>query len=306
VPISVPTEIEYNALVARVTTLEASGGGSTGASTLYDFGATGDGAADDTAAFNSFLAATSASQSKIGILGAGTFRFLSKPNAIPGGVKIEGASQSSTVLLRDYNETGSTPFITINSNGVTLSSFMIKSAAGRSGGSALGIISSSTYATSFIVLEDINLTSAGTDSWTNTIYIDGSAKTTAPAGVRDVQARGVYVFGSTGFSIYASAVKGLSFQGAVYSASGTGAASGGIQITGTSANKSEVVRFDLAGCNGLNLTNCDDVRIESSRIGSINGVSVNNDSSASDCRVIGEANGAVYTNWSNQSSFSEN
>ena len=305
-PATVPTEAEYQALVARVAALEAGGGSQWGAlPCIYDFGAVGDGVADDTAAHNAFMTTLNGSKRRTGYLGSGTFRLTSQPVAPTLGVTLFGDSPSSSVILRDYNGSAGVGVINIRENSVNLRSLMVKSAVGRTGGSAVSIRSTATYAASFTSLEDVVLTSDALNGWDNTLDIDGSLKTTAPSGARDISLRNVTVFGAAGFAARFASVKGLSWHGgAIFPASGNNAASGGLQITGTTANRSEIVRLDVWAANGVNLTHCDDVMLQIARIGAINGVSINNDTSANDCRVVGEITGTQLGNWSGASSYS--
>lgn len=312
-PALVTTETEYNTLSARVSALEAGGVPSGGGipnhfKCIYDYGAVGDGVADDTVAYNNFITALNNDPKKrTGYLASGLFRLSAQPVAPRYGVNLIGDSVSTCALIRDYNGVAGVGLLDIRENGISARNFGIQSAPNRTGGSAISIVSSATYSCSFVTIEDMYLTSQGNNTWDNTIWIDGTAKTTPATGARDLAFRNVNVFGANGYSVYARGAQGWTwYGGGIFPASGTNAASGGLLITGTTAVPSVQVRMDIVSVAGINLTQCNDVRIEASRIGALAGVSINNDSTAADCRVIGEVSGTVAANWTQQSSYTEN
>lgn len=270
-------------------------------STLYgsDYGIIADGVTDNTAAFNTFMAACKAGQYK-GELPLGNIVFLSKPNDIDFAWDLGGKGLNGTVLIRKYNEATPT-FGLINivaASGTKIHDMAIESAASQTGGAMVSVTSTSIFANSGIVLENLWLSTFGSDTQTYSLYIDGSLKTTAPAGVRDVSLKNVHVFGSTNYSVFLKSIIGFSWVGGgVYPAGGTGILSGGIQISGVASVKSQYVSISIVTCNGLNLTNCTNLNLEIPVIGAISGISVNNDATCSLTSVTGSLSGTVVASW---------
>lgn len=265
-----------------------------------DYYPEGDGVDDDSAEFDLFLDAVKASDSKTGCLDAGTFRFTTQADDIDSQVHLIGSGMGRTIILRDYNGTSGKGILAITegANGTKIEGMSIIAKAGTTGGAALSIKSTSSYATSFITLENLNLSTFGSNSYDNTVIIDGTAKTSAPTGVRDISFKNVHIFGANGFSLSLQSVNGFSYHGGgVYPAGGTNAASGGIAIGGTSTNKSNYMTISLPACNGLNLTNSSYGLIDCTTIGAISGVSINNDTSAAYYRTRGTPTGSVLGNW---------
>lgn len=272
--------------------------------TLYalDYGVTADGVTDDTAAFNTFMAACKAGQHK-GELPIGTIRLASKPNNIDFPWDLGGKGLNSSLLLRDYNEaSGNTGCLALveNSSGTRIHNLAIESSAGHTGGSMISAKSTDSYAISGLVFENLWLSTFGTNTQTNTFVLDGSLKVTAPTGLRDTCLKNVHIFGADGFSVILTSVLGLSWMGGgSYYAGGTNVASGGIQISGSPTNKSAFITFDTYVCNGLNLTNCEFMKLSIAAIGSISSVSINNDVTCSTTQVIGSPEAPVLGNWVN-------
>lgn len=269
--------------------------------TLYasDYGVVADGTTDDTAAFNSFMAACKAGQLK-GELPKGTVLLNSKPNNIDFPWDLGGKGINGTVIKRNYSQAGSTGCLNLvdNSSASKIHDMAIESAAGTTGGSLISVVSSASFAVSGVILENLWLSTMGSDTHTNTIIFDGSAKTSAPNGVRDTSLQNVHVFGATGVSVLMTSVSGFSwFGGGIYPAGGTSTLSGGVQITGTSSNKSTYVTMDLPTTGGLNLTYTEVCKLSICSIGVISGVSINNDTSCRTTQVIGEPAGTVVGNW---------
>jgi hypothetical protein len=265
-----------------------------------DFEPEANGTDDDTPEFNAFLAAVEASPTRTGCINAGTYRIASQPNNIDEQVHLQGTGMSKTVLLRDYNGTFGNGLLnfTAGTNGSSVSRLAIMAAAGTTGGSAIAVKSTATYPISFISFEDLYLSTFGNNTWDSTFYIDGTAKTTAPAGVRDVALRNVHIFGATNFSVNLRSVNGFAFHGGgVYPAGGSASSSGGIAIGGTATNQSHYISISLPTCGGLNLTNVNFGLIDCASIGNVGGVSINNDSSAAYFRTRGFLSGSALGNW---------
>ncbi len=263
-----------------------------------DYGIVADGITDDTAAFNTFMAACKAGERK-GELQRGTIRFASKPNDIDFNWDLGGKGLVTTVIIRDYNGTGVVGCLNLTdgSSGTRIHDMSVQSSSGKTAGSMICVTSSTTYAISGISFENLWLTTGGTDTQTYTLYIDGTLKTTSPSGIRDVFLKNVHAFGATDFAVGIQSVIGLSWMGGgIYPAGGTG---NGVVIGGinTANNKSTFINLNLSTCGGLNLTNCWYITINSPSIGLLAGVSVNNANTCSLTQIIGYPAGTVLGNW---------
>jgi hypothetical protein len=245
------------------------------------------------------MAACKAGERK-GELPRGTIRLASKPNDIDFPWDLGGKGIVTTTLLRDYNGSGTIGCLELvaGSSGARIHDMSIQSSSGKTAGSMIRGISSSGTAVSALILENLWITTQGTDTQSAGIVMDGSAKTSAPTGIRDISLKNVHIFGANGYSLQLTSVIGFSYHGGgVYSADGTATTSGGIIIAGATSNKSQYVAMGIVTCNGLNLTNCLDMNIRSAQIGSISGTSINNDGTCSFTQVQGHPAGTVVSNW---------
>lgn len=263
-----------------------------------DFGAIDDGVVDCKPAFDSLFNQVVATGVRKVLLGAGVYRFASKPISIADKIELLGCGMSSTVLLRDYAEAGTTTgLIDLQYPGSVLRGFAIKASAGSSGGSAISAIASTLLGkASAHVFEDLWLTTDAADKWANPLYIDGSLMVTGAQGARDLSFRNVHVFGCSDTSVTLKSVVGCSWKGGgLYSAGGTGVRSGGLLIDGIASNESFYLDFDTTIVNGKVTFNRDfycDVRAR------VIAGAVENNGTVIGCGV--EANfigGAVQTNW---------
>ncbi|AHB50313.1 hypothetical protein W911_14275 [Hyphomicrobium nitrativorans NL23] len=281
-------------------------------SIVDDYGAVGDGVTDDRVAFTDAFNDINA-----GVINR--LRIPTLPGASPTaptkyrisgplpiieaqGFRIDGDSMWETQLIRDYNATAGEGFIDIRgpSIGWTLSNLTIASATGRTGGSAVQVMAGATtgYTGGKSLLENLNLTAYGTNCWDYTLWLNGSLKTDAPTGLRTMTLRNVEVFGAVGYSAIISAIVGLSWHGGgCWPASGTGAQSGAILLTGSTAVPSSSVMVSILGCNGLVLSNCHHGVIDCSNIGAIGGVSVSAANTCSNFYVRGPRSGTTSLNW---------
>lgn len=265
-----------------------------------NYGIKGDGTTDNTAAFNAFMAACKAS-SKKGELPLGVIRLASKPNDIDFAWDLGGKGKLSTVLLRDYTQAGSTIGVLAlidGANGTRIHNLSVQSNTGTSGGVLISGICSSSSAIGSVTLENLYLTTTGTDTHVSVLNFDGSLRTASPIGFRGLSLKNVDCFGAVGYSVILKSVIGCSWNGGgIYPAGGTGVASGGLQITGTASVKSQYVSINLETSGGVNLTQCLDMKLDITSIGTISGLSVANDNTCSFTQVIGHNSGTVTGNW---------
>lgn len=258
-----------------------------------DFGMVGDGSTDNKTAFDNAVAAAIAGGDSL-YIPPGNYRFNSRPTIITSPVCIYGSSMSSTVLERNYNQAGASGFITIQGLGVTLRGMSINAVAGTTGGSAVEISSTASLAVSFAVIEDVSMSTYGTNTWENTLLISGTSKTSAPIGTRDLALKNVHVFGALTKAVMVSGAVGLSWHGGgIYNAGGT---DGGLTITGDATVNSYYGQYSLNVISGdIVLSNCIYQTISAPVI--TGGVLTS--STAQYCKVRGTITGTVQNNWAN-------
>lgn len=281
---------------------------------VSDYGAVGDGLADDTAAFVAAIADINSGANNRLYLpsrpGAGPtnptkYRLCSQlPTIQSQGFRLSGDGIWETQILRDYNGVNGVGCIDVRgaSLGVEIESLAIASAAGRSGGHALHFMADggSGYTGGKTSLRNLNLTSYGTDSWDSTLRFNGTLKTVDPIGWRTTVLQNVEVFGANGYSVQLSAVVGFSwFGGGIWPATGTTPQSGAMLITGTPAVPSSNISMQMESCNGIVLNNCHHGIIETPIIGSVNGVSVSSDATCDRFWVRGFRTGSASLGWTN-------
>lgn len=274
-----------------------------------DFGAAGDGVTDDRNAVANWLA-------ELMDYSGGRFTGIAMPgqvyrigSALPDLTKritILGPGCSGISFVRDFvGTTGKGLFhLTGDAGGDAstskISGFGVASSTGSSGGALISVASTSTAALSAIVFEDLWLTTQGTDTHANTIYIDGTAKTTGAVGARDLSVRNVHVFGAAGYSAVFLGAVGFDWKGGgFYPAGGTGVGSGAIQLNGIVGVETQQVMMTTSTCAGLTVVNAKNCEIHCPIIGAVSGVSVNNAASAVNIMVYGNPSGTVLGNWTN-------
>ena len=219
---------------------------------VKDFGFDGTGGTDNTAKFNTMLAALSGSESVTVRFPAGQYHFASKPNNISSSVKFVGDGISNTRLFRDFacasDGEGLFNFVG-GANGSSISQMSIESngAPGGATGCLISLIASASDAPDFCRFSDLYLTSNSTDAYK--IFIDGSLRTGSPSGVRDTFISNCSIFGGGNGGVYAKSV--VSFHMTSCDTFPAGGVSGKIVITGITGNKSNYVNIDGAYLNGL-------------------------------------------------------
>jgi hypothetical protein len=183
---------------------------------------------DNVAAFNIARQAAATRRGTI-YFPHGSYRFNSKPGGIYGGVTIE-CEDIVTFLVRNYSEgTPGVGFLDMDvantgdltNGGGGVKSCGIYAESGTTGGAAINMQSSSTSGQGFIYLSKLYITGAGTFAYG--ARADGSLKTSAPAGVRDISITECNFFQSTVAGIILLGFNNaLIASTAVYVASGDG------------------------------------------------------------------------------------
>lgn len=264
------------------------------------YGAIGDGVADDAAALAAMIADVNAQNVGPVFVPNGVYRIMSPPPMVTAPIHLRGVSHSSTEFVRDYNAATGSALLHLsgNCNGSLLEDFAIRAEAGTSGGAAMILASTASVALSFVSLSRLVLSTRGSDSFANTLVCDGSLKTTAPAGLRDLSLFNVSVFGATSHSVDLVSVIGLDWSGAgVFPAGGTAAASGAIRIRGSGSVPSSQHNIKLTTCGGLNLNDVTQAQIGIATIGDVGGVAIANSGGTDRVGVTGEPFGTVQGNW---------
>lgn len=162
---------------------------------LTDYGALPDGS-DCTPALNAALAAATGSVRTIHIP-AGEWAFLTQPNVFTMSQRLIGEGKHVTYLTYGLSNSH---FIRMQSSGAGLREVSLLAGAGTSGSVALHCFTSddpSIGAGGNHVIEDVWITSKVGATWGIPLFLDGSARTTAPAGIRTVSLRNVVVFNGT-------------------------------------------------------------------------------------------------------------
>jgi hypothetical protein len=158
---------------------------------ISDLGGQPDGS-DTTPALAAALAASGSNSTPRRIhFGTGTYSFLTPPPVIANGMSLIGEGHSHTILERNYCGN----FLTVRQQGSRVQDLTLFAGAGTSGGCGLRMVSDDTDAGGNHVLDSVWITGPGT--WTLPLYLDGSARTIAPLGIRDCQLSNVMVFRST-------------------------------------------------------------------------------------------------------------
>jgi hypothetical protein len=162
---------------------------------LTDFGAKADGS-DCTPALNAALAAASGPTRTIHIP-AGEWAFLTQPNVFTMSQRLIGEGKHVTYLTFGLSNSH---FIQMQSSGAGLRELSLLAGAGTSGSVALRGFTSDDPAIGAggnHVIEDVWITSKVGATWAIPLFLDGAARTIAPAGIRTVALRNVTVFNAT-------------------------------------------------------------------------------------------------------------
>lgn len=169
---------------------------------LEDYGGSGDGSSDNTAALNAAVAAMAdLDVYTIRLRGGGSiYQFNSKPNSFSVPVILVGESYSTTVLRRGYSEAGgnNVGFMTWSGSGATgggLFDCQVLAAAGTTGGTMVVMTTGVDDVAGFQRMADCVVTYTGDGSYYRCLLIDGSLNAVSGSqGLRDFTARNVYLF----------------------------------------------------------------------------------------------------------------
>lgn len=280
----------------------------TGARDIRDYGAVSGTTHTCTAALNAFIAdAINAGGGRL-YVPPGTWRFDAKPNDITVAVEIFGAGLNSSVLLRDYVEVGTYVGLLnfVGVSGFAVRQLGIDASAASSGGALICGTSTASIAGS-ATLEDLWLSTLGSNNLSNIISLDGTLKTTGAMGFRDTAFRNVHAFGvsnvTNAASVRLASIEGFQWHGGgVYAAGGTGAGAGEVQVTGTPGVTSNNFIIDIITASSFAFDNCANGAV---RCPSFSG-SISNAGTATGIVFQGGTPSSVLSNWSNSSVIKAN
>lgn len=180
----------------------------------------------------------------------GTYIFNSAVT-ITNSVTIIGAGQNSTNLHRNYSPVNDYDGIfNIRDGGTTVSiqDLYLRSLSGQTGGCLLSLVNTNAQAIGQFTFINVGFSTTGSSTHQYTIYMDGTARTTAPIGIRGVDMFGCSVFGGGISTILAKGILKWSFiGGGTYTAGG--AAGSNVRISGSAAVPTQSFQFLPADCS---------------------------------------------------------
>jgi len=211
------------------------------------FGAKGDGTTDNSPVFVKINTYLSTLGGGVVTTGGGTFSFNSN---VPITTFFDLDPLNTTIFERNYSPSVDADGIFSYGTGSSYSSIrrgILRSKIGQTGGCLISIVAGASDALGLYDFQDVNFTTTDAAGTTGThdytIYMDGTAKTSAPVGIRGVTFRGCSAFGAATATLHAHGVlKGGWFGGGTYTAGG--AATSKVEFSGTSGVKSEAWKFD--------------------------------------------------------------
>ena len=266
---------------------------------IEDYGGSTTTGVDNTAAYNSILTAIGSGGTGRIIFGVGNYDFMTAPNKIiDRTVRIEGLNSTRSVLRRRYTcATDADGFITAEGASLNCSIANIAlviadgSAGAVTGGHMIGCIATSSAAPDFWTVENIFVSYSGGSNYAYACYIDGSLRTSAPIGCRDLMIYNAYLFSGTSGPVFAKSFVGLSIVG------------GGAYLTNTSAKKSvftgtgTVIGFALnLSCVDFGNISLDYLTYANISVPLISG-NVENTANCYNCRIHGVVEGTRQFNW---------
>ncbi len=210
---------------------------------------------------------------------------------------LEGAGIGRTSFQPSNTTVAGNPFIHLNPthNGTKISDFSVFNTNVSTGTTTTFLIKSTAGAAAGqITIENAYMTGGEGQRTLHHIHIDGSLKPTEPSGVRQTYLDNVTVFGTQSYGIKIESAKGVYGKNiSVFPAGGPMAGAGntyspaqengGIQITGTSGNKSDGILLSGDDVGRIAIDNTNDARIEFLQIAGNVDIAAN----SQNCLIIG-------------------
>jgi hypothetical protein len=224
-----------------------------GAISFLQCGAKSDGGVTDCTPFlNAYLDST---VSRLDVP-AGAFYFKTQPDDIARKVHISGSGPSTSLFYRDYN--GSTNHDGLlnfrnGANGSLTEGLGILSVSGRSGGNLISLVAVLAGAPDFCHFKKLYLSTTGTSTHSYAVWIDGTARTGAPIGVRDTFFEGCSIFGGAFGAVYCSGAIAPHFTAC--DTFPAGGASGRLVLTGTVGVPTYYAHITAGTVAGMSLDN---------------------------------------------------
>jgi hypothetical protein len=212
---------------------------------VLDFGADPTGLVDSAAAF-----AAAISAAKNVYVPTGTYEIGSNIS-ITTPVHIYGDGPSATVIERNYSPTTDAEGVFAFSGGGTIcgiSNMTIRSKSGQTGGCLVSIVSGAADNLGLYRFDWVDFTTTGTSTHQYTFYTDGTAKTSAPIGIRGLDFTACSIFGGGISTLLVKGVLKFSFVGGGCYPAG-GAAGSNVRISGSVDVPTQSFQFLPADCS---------------------------------------------------------
>lgn len=267
---------------------------------FLNYGADPSGVGDNTAAYNSFLAACQVAVSKQCYIPAGQYLFNSQPNCIHNQITLFGDNLGASILYKNYNQPNPQGLICFDSflgNDSVIRDLGLYSKAGTTGGAMISMIGPVGSPIGFLSFYDIVISTTGSCTVDYDIFIDGTGNSVAPIGVRDINFTNMSLFGQAVAAMYISGVEGLAFNGGgIFPAGCANASSGAVYVVGSVAVNSNYINMSAQTMQGgFNFSHASGVIITTNAIGTIApGVSIQNDGTADSISVKTTSMGGTY------------
>lgn len=256
---------------------------------VKDYGAVGDGVTDDATAFQ---AAITAAASGSLYIPEGTY-IINSALTVSSAVRFIGDGIFNTSIRRNFSPVADSEGafnVGELADGTSFDDLGVYSVAGTSGGCLISVISTAAATPTGFAMNRVWLSTTDTDTHKYGLYLDGSAKTGAPLGLRDVSLLDVWSFGATGGSAFIKSVVNFSWKGGgTFTAGGT---AGTVFLTGTAGVPSDSVTIHVPICALLDLDRTQHLDVSISNVGN-----VNNTSNVTFVNFKAGNTGTVQDNW---------
>ena len=213
---------------------------------MLDYGADPTGMADSQAAF----AAAIATENRV-VVPPGTY-LINSPITVDHGFELIGSGGSQTFIHRGFSGASDSQGIFNLVSGATyvsMSNMTMRSLSGQTGGCLISVVATdNVQSIGTYNFTNLDLTTTGNETHDYTIYMDGTARTSAPIGIRHVDMFACKVFGGKISTILVKSVLKFSFTGGgVFTAGGS--ATSNIRFDGVSGVETQSFQFLPADCS---------------------------------------------------------